>query len=451
MTNVIEIKVPDIGDFDAVDVIEVLVQPGDRIEAEDSLITLESDKASMDIPSPQTGTIKEIKTKTGSKISQGDVIATMEVEETTGEKPKNDTDSPEQTAEEEKTKELKTEKKPEQSKREKPEKSAIGSAVSSRSDSADKPAPLPPVNENGFSKAHASPAVRKFARELGADLSRINGSGNKGRVLKEDVQNFIKQILSGGAALAGNGSIEVAQPPKIDFAEFGEIEAQPLSKINKLTGKYLHSSWVHIPHVTQFDEADITELEQFRKQLNSEYRSKGIKITIIAFLLKAIVAALKEYPRFNASLDASGENLIFKKYFHIGVAVDTPDGLVVPVVRNVNKKSLVELAEEIINIAQRAREKKLKVDEMKGGCFTISSLGGVGGTAFTPIVNQPEVAILGVSRSSMQPVYQNNDFVPHLILPLSLSYDHRVIDGVAAARFTTFLCEVLSDVRRMLL
>ena len=317
--------------------------------------------------------------------------------------------------------------------------------------SINKPAPLSPVSEISFSKAHASPGVRKFARELGADLGRISGSGNKGRILKADVQNYVKQILSGKSSLPGGGGMDVMPPPEIDFSSFGEIETQALSKINKLTGKNLHSSWAHIPHVTQFDEADITELDKFRKQLTAEYKDKGIKITIIAFLLKAVVAALREYPRFNSSLDPAGENLIFKKYFHIGVAVDTPDGLVVPVVRDVNEKSLVDLAEEIILIAQRAREKKLKVDEMKGGCFTISSLGGVGGTAFTPIVNQPEVAILGVSRSSIKPIYQENEFVPRLILPLSLSYDHRVIDGVAAARFTTFLSEALADVRRLLL
>jgi pyruvate dehydrogenase E2 component (dihydrolipoamide acetyltransferase) len=432
MANTIEITVPDIGDFDAVEVIEVLVQAGDRVKAEDSLITLESDKASMDIPSPQSGIIKEIRTEVGQKISKGHVIAIMEIVEATGSKATNGKTSSEPAKVE-----------PSKAASEKP-------ITAAKPATANKPPVLPAVNEGDFRKAHASPAVRKFARELGADLARIAGSGNKGRILKEDVQNFIKQILTGGAMQAGGG-MAVSPPPQIDFAGFGEIESQPLSKINKLTGKYLHSSWVHIPHVTQFDEADITELEIFRKQLSAEYKDKGIKITIIAFLIKAVVAALKEYPRFNASLDAGGENLIFKKYFNIGIAVDTPEGLVVPVIRAVDEKSLVELAEEIVNTAQRAREKKIKTDEMKGGCFTISSLGGVGGTTFTPIINQPEVAILGVSRSAMKPVYQNNEFVPRLILPLSLSYDHRVIDGVAAARFTSFLGEVLADVRRLLL
>ena len=432
MAKLIEIKVPDIGDFDAVDVIEVLVKPGDRVNSEDSLITLESDKASMDIPSPQSGTIKDIKISPGEKVSQGDVIATMEAEDTSSVDAAGN----------------KTDEKPEAVK---DEPSVENTAVKQTAPPPqnNKPAPLPPVDDSAFGKAHASPAVRKFARELGADLGRISGSGNKGRILKEDVQNFVKQILSAGGAQSGG--MAVAPPPQIDFSEFGEIESQPLSKINKLTGKNLQSSWVHIPHVTQFDEADITKLESFRKQLSAEHAEKGVKVTIIAFLLKAVVAALKEFPRFNASLDAGSENLIYKKYFHIGVAVDTPDGLVVPVIRDVNKKSLVELAAEIADLAQRARKKRVKVDEMKGGCFTISSLGGVGGTAFTPIINQPEVAILGVSKSSIKPVFKDGNFTPRLILPLSLSYDHRVIDGAAAARFTSFLGEVLSDIRRLLL
>ncbi|MBN1379052.1 MAG: dihydrolipoyllysine-residue acetyltransferase [Gammaproteobacteria bacterium] len=427
MAKIIEITVPDIGDFDEVEVIEVLVQAGDRVEAESSLITLESDKASMDIPSPHSGTIKEIKIKAGQKVSQGHIIATIEADETVTNKPI-------------------AEKKPAKIEADKP---AVA-VNTGRSAATPRPAPLPTVNEGGFRKAHASPAVRKFARELGADLGRINGTGNKGRILKEDVQNFIKQILSGSAAfMPAGGGLAVAPPPEIDFAAYGEIESKALSNINKLTGKYLHSSWVRIPHVTQFDEADITELEKYRKQLSEKYKDQGIKITIIAFLLKAVVSALQEFPRFNSSLDASGENLIFKKYFHIGVAVDTPDGLVVPVIQDVDKKNLLQLAEEIISTAQLAREKKLKIDKMKGGCFTISSLGGVGGTAFTPIINQPEVAILGVSRSSLKPVYQDNTLVPRLMLPLSLSYDHRVIDGVAAAKFTRFLGEILADAQRL--
>ncbi|UCB54445.1 MAG: 2-oxo acid dehydrogenase subunit E2, partial [Thiotrichales bacterium] len=313
---------------------------------------------------------------------------------------------------------------------------------------AQRPPPVAPspVDEAGFSKAHASPAVRKFARELGADLGQISGSGNKGRILKEDVQAFVKRVMTSGGPGLG-----IAPMPEIDFSEFGEIETQPLTKINKLTGQFLHRNWVTVPHVTQFDEADITELEKFRKQLNEEHRHEGVRVTVLAFLMKALVSALKEYPRFNSSLDATGENLVLKKYIHIGVAVDTADGLVVPVIRDCDRKSLIDLANELIEISGKARDKKLSPADMSGGCISISSLGGIGGTAFTPIVNAPEVAILGVSRAQMKPVYRDGEFVPRLILPLSLSYDHRVIDGADGARFTSFLNRVLSDTRRLLL
>lgn len=426
-----QVRVPDIGDFDSIPVIEILVSPGDRVNAEDPLITLESDKATMEIPSPEAGIVKELLVKVGDKVSQNAPILVMT---TSGAAPAE----PQQTTQmqQSETRQV-TESKP---------------APVTQPDDGQRPAPLPPVNETGFSKAHASPAVRKFARELGADISRIQGTGPKGRIQKEDVQAYIKRILTTvGTAGAATGGLQVAELPEVDFSAFGEIETQPLSKINKLTGKYVHRSWVHIPHVTQFDEADITELEAFRKQLAAEYKDKGIKVTIIAFLLKAAVAALREFPRFNSSLDNNGENLILKKYFHIGVAVDTPDGLVVPVIRDVDKKGIIELAGEIVDIAKRAREKKIKPSEMQGGCFTISSLGGIGGTAFTPIINQREVAILGVSRSSMKPVYKDGQFVPRLMLPLSLSYDHRVVDGVMGAQFTTYLSQVLSDVKRLLL
>ncbi len=293
--------------------------------------------------------------------------------------------------------------------------------------------------------------MRKFARELGADLGRIDGSGSKNRILKEDVKTFIKKALS-----SGGGGLAVAPMPEIDFSQFGPIETRPLTKINKLTGQFLHRNWVTVPHVTQFDEADVTELEQFRKQLNAEHKNDGLRVTILAFLIKALVSAMKEFPRFNASLDATGENLVLKKYIHIGVAVDTPEGLVVPVLRDVDRKSLIEVANELITVSEKARDRKLSPSDMQGGCITISSLGGIGGTAFTPIVNAPEVAILGVSRAQMKPVYITNgdgsgEFVPRLILPLSLSYDHRVIDGADGARFTAFLNKVLSDTRRLLL
>jgi pyruvate dehydrogenase E2 component (dihydrolipoamide acetyltransferase) len=290
--------------------------------------------------------------------------------------------------------------------------------------------------------------VRKFARELGVDLGRVSGSGRKGRITREDVQQYVKQALSQGG---GGGGLGVAPMPEIDFSQWGEIESRPLTKINKLTGQFLHRNWVTIPHVTQFDEADITELEAFRKTMAEEYKDKGIKITMLAFLMKAVVSGLKEYPRFNSSLDSSGENLIFKKYFNVGVAVDTPDGLVVPVVQDVDCKSLVDIATELGEISQKARDKKLKPSDMQGGSITISSLGGIGGTKFTPIVNAPEVAILGVSRHKMAPVWNGKEFEPRLMLPLALSYDHRVIDGADGARFTTFLSRVLSDARRLLM
>lgn len=428
-----QIRVPDIGDFDAIPVIEVLVAPGDRVNPEDPLITLESDKATMEIPSPEGGVVKELLVNVGDKVSQNTPILVMTTTGTAAAPAQPPAATPPKVPES------------------KPVPSA-SPAPAGQLDNGQRPAPLPPVNEAGFNKAHASPAVRKFARELGADIGRIRGTGPKGRIQKEDVQTYIKQILTSGGATAGTaGGLQVAELPEVDFAAFGEIETQPLSKINKLTGKYVHRSWVHIPHVTQFDEADITELEAFRKQLSAEYKDKGVKITLIAFLLKAAVAALREFPRFNASLDDNGENLILKKYFHIGVAVDTPDGLVVPVIRDVDKKGIIELAGEIVDIAKRAREKKIKPSEMQGGCFTISSLGGIGGTAFTPIINQREVAILGVSRSSMKPVYEDGQFVPRLMLPLSLSYDHRVVDGVLGAKFANYLSQVLSDVKRLLL
>ena len=304
------------------------------------------------------------------------------------------------------------------------------------------------VDETGFRQAHASPSVRKFARELGANLGQVTGSGPKDRILKDDVKAFVKKIMTSGGP---GGGLNIIPMPDVDFSKFGDIETQPLTKINKLTGQFLHRNWVTVPHVTQFDETDITELEKFRKQLNDEHQKEGVKITILSFLMKALVSALREFPRFNSSLNASGENLILKKYIHIGVAVDTPAGLVVPVVRDVDRKTLIDIAKDLAELSARAREKKLSPSNMQGGCISISSLGGIGGTLFTPIVNAPEVAVLGVSRAQMKPVYKDGEFEPRLILPLSLSYDHRVIDGADGARFTSFLSKVLSDTRRLLL
>ena len=429
-----EILVPDIGDFDSVEVIELLVAPGDSIQPEDSLVSVESDKATMEIPAPEAGVVKELKVAVGDSVSEGSLILLLEPAEASA------TASDEAPVEETPVAEA----------------PAVETPAEPAAPAAAAPAParqhVPPtankIDEVSFSKAHASPAVRKFARELGVDLGQIDGSGAKGRITKEDVKTFIKRALSQPAT---GGGLGVAPMPEIDFSQWGEIESKPLTKINKLTGQFLHRNWVTVPHVTQFDEADITDLEVFRKSMAAEYKEKGIRITPLVFLMKALVSAMKELPRFNASLDASGENLIFKQYYNIGIAVDTPDGLVVPVVQDVDRKSLVDLAEELGEISVKARDKKLKPSDMQGGCMTISSLGGIGGTAFTPIVNAPEVAILGVSRSKMQPVWNGEEFEPRLVLPLALSYDHRVIDGADGARFTSFLSRVLSDTRRLLL
>ncbi|MCG6971484.1 MAG: dihydrolipoyllysine-residue acetyltransferase [Gammaproteobacteria bacterium] len=436
-----EIFIPDIGDFENVEVVELLVKAGDSINVEDSLISVESDKATMEIPAPEAGVVKELKVKLGDTVSQGSLILLLEpasndsavaapVEEPSAEPaPVATTATPQPTLA--------------------PATTAAPTPVKAApSPTPVKASPTAKIDEVAFAKAYATPSVRKFARELGVDLAQVEGTGRKKRITREDVQNFIKRALAQGAGGAGLG---VAPMPEIDFSQWGDIETKALTKINKLTGQNLHRNWVTVPHVTQFDEADVTHLEEFRKSMVAEYKDKGIKITILVFLMKAVVSALKEYPRFNASLDASGENLIFKKYFHIGIAVDTPDGLVVPVVRDVDRKTLVELASELGEISVKARDKKLKPSDMQGGCFTISSLGGIGGTKFTPIVNAPEVAILGVSRAKMQPVWNGESFEPRLILPLSLSYDHRVVDGADGARFTTFLSRVLSDTRRLLL
>jgi len=440
-----QVLVPDIGNFKDVEIIEVMVKAGDKVQAEEALITLETDKATMDVPSPYAGVVKEVKVRVGDKVSEGMLVALIEASEKTVQTTTL-TPSPltgEGGGEGERSKSTPS-----------PQPSpARGEGVAPPGIHA---TPAPPVPTRATSHelpasssiAHASPSIRRFARELGVNLPQVKGSGEKGRVNKEDVQNFVKSAL---AQPRSTGGLQVAEMPVVDFASFGAVESKPLSRIKKLSSAYLHRNWVSIPHVTQHDEADITEMESFRKQIAAEYAAQGIKITPLTFLLKAVVEALQQFPDFNASLDASGENLILKKYFHIGVAVDTPDGLVVPVLRDVNQKGLVQLAKELAEISSRAREKKISAAEMQGGCFTISSLGGIGGTAFTPIINAPEVAILGVSRSSMKPVWKDGGFVPRLMLPFSLSYDHRVIDGAAAVRFTTYLGQALADVRRLAL
>ena len=412
MSNIEEIKIPDIGDFDSVEVIEIAVSVGDSVETEDTLITVESDKASMDIPSPNTGEIKEIKVNIGDKVSEGTPIISLLINEE-GVKKDNQVSKETEEAEEKETPKI--------------EKS-----------------------ENSSAKAHASPSVRRFARELGVDLGLVYGTGPKNRILKEDVKAFTKSIMS-GEKLSNKGAFTTPEIPPVDFSKFGEVEQKPLTRIRRLTGQTLHRSWITIPHVTQFDEADITELEKFRKSKLESAKKDDVKLTLVTFLIKAAVVALQKFPEFNSSIEPSGENLIIKKYFHIGVAVNTKNGLLVPVLKDVDKKGLFEIATEITELSNKAREGKISPKDLQGGCFTISSLGGIGGLHFTPIINAPEVAILGVSRAAMKPVYENGIFEPRLILPFALSYDHRVIDGVAGAQFTQFLSTILTDIRHILL
>lgn len=438
-TKVIEVAVPDIGEDGEVDVIEVLVSEGDEIAKEDGLITLETDKATMDVPSPEAGVVKSVAVKTGDKVKEGSLVITLEV--TSQASASAPAAQPESKAEPKAA-----EKAPEPAPA--PERKAP-------------PVPDHPLDRKGKAEglAYASPAVRRLAREFGVDLQQVKGTGRKERILKEDVQEYVKYELSRPKATAsaataqGGGGLQVIAQPKVDFSKFGEIEEVPLTRIQKISGPNLHRNWVTIPHVTQFDEADITELEKFRKQENELQAKKkdGVKITPLVFIMKAVAKALQEYPVFNSSLSADGEHLIMKKYIHIGIAVDTPGGLVVPVIRDVDKKGIYELSEELVDVSTRARDGKLKAQDMQGGCFSISSLGGIGGTAFTPIVNAPDVAILGVSKSEMQPKWNGSEFVPRLMLPTSLSYDHRVIDGAVAARFSVFLCNVLSDIRKLVL
>ncbi len=416
-----EVLVPDIGTEEAVDVIEVSVKVGDDIVVDDALITLESDKASMDVPAPMAGTVKEVLVNVGDKVKTNAPIVLL----ATSAAP-----SAEKAPEKPASKEVPVTEKPTQ-----PEPAVTTSAA---------------APDNG--DVHAGPAVRRLARELGVDLHRVSGNGRKGRITLENVHQFVKAVMQqAGGGISGGLGLNLPKPPVIDFNKFGETTVEPLSKIKKISGANLQRNWITIPHVTQFDEADITDLEEFRKNNKALAEKQGFKLTPLVFIMKAVVATLKAFPTVNASLDASGENLILKNYYHIGVAVDTPNGLVVPVIRDVDQKSFMDLAKELGEVSLKARDKGLSLTDMQGASFTISSLGGISGIGFTPIVNMPEVAILGVSRSSMKPVYQNNEFVPRLMLPLSFSYDHRVIDGAQAARFTKHLGLMLSDLRRILL
>jgi pyruvate dehydrogenase E2 component (dihydrolipoamide acetyltransferase) len=450
MTSTQEIKVPDIGDFESVDVIEVLVKPGDHISAEDPLITLESDKATMDVPSPKSGVVKEVLISIGDKVAEGSIVAVLNSDSNSDTPPEDSATTIPNTASV-----SESEIKP--------------SEAESHSESLPAPAeksnpapqnelPVPSVKtgdprtptETGQSSSrlpHASPAVRRFARELGVDLSQVKGSGPRERILEEDVQGFVKHAISHNTG----SQIGLPKLPDIDFGKWGSIDLQPLSRIKKIAGKHLHQAWSSIPHVTHHDETDITDLEAFRKSLKIENEGSGIRITLLAFIIKAVVNALKAFPTFNASLSTNGENLILKNYFNIGVAVDTDDGLVVPVIKEVDQKGVLEIAQLLGDLSERARSGKLKSDELQGGCFSISSLGGIGGMSFTPIVNMPEVAILGLTKARIKPVWNGTEFRPRLMLPLDLSYDHRVIDGAEAARFTAHLVQVLEDSRRLLL
>jgi pyruvate dehydrogenase E2 component (dihydrolipoamide acetyltransferase) len=428
----VSVTVPDIGDFEDVEVIDILVTPGDSVELDDPLITLESDKATMDIPAPVAGTVKDIRVAIGDRVSEGHEIVTLASAAAPATGGGETRAAPAAAA-------------PPTATQSEPDAAPAAQAPPST------PAPADPPTRTDAAPAYASPSVRKFARELGVELNQVTGSGRKGRITKPDVKAHVKSRLAAGNEGRAGGSLSVTPLPTIDFAKFGPIETLELTKIRRLTGENLHRSWVLAPHVTQFDEADITDLEAFRQAKRDDAAAQGVKLTPLAFLIKAVVVALKKFPDFNASLSADGKSIVRKQYFHIGVAVNTEQGLVVPVLRDADQKGLYQLAGELRELTVKAREKKLAPADMQGGCFTISSLGGVGGTMFTPIINVPEVAILGVSPSSMKPVYRDGEFVPRLMLPLALSYDHRVIDGVAGAQFTSELAAVLGDIRNILL
>ncbi len=434
----VDVKVPDIGDYKDIPVIEIGVKVGDTVEKEQSLVTLESDKATMDVPSPAAGTVKEVKVKLGDTVSEGTLIVVLEAA--------GGAAAPAPAPQ------------PAAAPAPAPAPAAAAPAPSAAPSAApaSAPAAAPAAAAGEYRASHASPSVRKFARELGVDVARVQGTGPKSRVTKDDVTGFVKGVMTGqraapagAAAPAGGGELNLLPWPKVDFTKFGPVDPKPLSRIKKISGANLHRNWVMIPHVTNNDEADITELEALRVQLNKENEKAGVKFTMLAFVIKAVVSALKKFPTFNASLD--GDNLVFKQYYHIGFAADTPNGLMVPVIRDADKKGLVDIAKEMTELSKAAREGKLKPDQMQGGCFSISSLGGIGGTNFTPIINAPEVAILGLSRGAMKPVWDGKQFVPRLTLPLSLSYDHRVIDGAEAARFNAYLAAILADFRRVIL
>ncbi len=443
--SLVEVRVPDMGNFKDVAVIDVLVKAGERIEAEAPLVTLETEKATMDVPSTAAGVVEKLHIAKGSTVSAGDLVATVRssgaaaAQAAPPSAPAAEPRSGAQSGEDSGSGQRSGKDVPAAS------TAPVTTAPPQPAPAAQAPSPMPPlIDEPGFSRAHAGPSARKFARELGVDLTHVTGSGTKGRITHDDIKAFVKGAL---AAPGGGGALPAV--PVVDFAAFGPVEAQPLTRIQRISGPRLHASWVNVPHVTQFDEADITDLETLRTKLKDGAAERGIKLTPLAFIVRACVKALKAFPTFNASLDTAGANLVLKKYVHIGFAADTPNGLMVPVLRDADRQDVYEVARQLGELSGAARAGKLTAAQMQGGSFTISSLGGIGGTAFTPIINAPEVAILGVSRSSYKPLYRDGQFVPRLMLPLSLSYDHRVIDGAAAARFTTFLAETLADAQAL--
>ena len=420
MTQSIDVLLPDMGNFAEVGVIDVLVKPGDRVEIDTPLVTLETEKATMDVPSTVAGVVEQLHVVKGGKISAGGLVVTIRSTAVAVAVPAAAAATVAAAA---------------------PAAAVVAAPVKAAAHAA--PAALPPVSEAGFSKAHAGPSVRKLARELGVDLGRVKGSGPRSRITHEDVKAWVKQALASGGGGSGGGSLPSV--PQVDFAAFGPVELKPLNRVQKISGPRLHASWVNLPHVTQFDEADITDLELTRNRLKDAAAAKGIKLTPLAFIIRACVHALQQYPQFNASLDAAGENIVLKKYMHIGFAADTPNGLLVPVIRDADKKDIYQIAKDLAELSAKARDGKLTGAQMQGGCFTVSSLGGIGGTAFTPIINAPEAAILGVSRTQTKPVWKDGAFVPRQMLPLSLSYDHRIIDGAAGARFSTALAQALAN------
>jgi pyruvate dehydrogenase E2 component (dihydrolipoamide acetyltransferase) len=426
MLAINEIKVPDIGDFKDVPVIEVHVTPGAKVGVDDPLVTLESDKATMDVPSSMAGTVEEVLIKVGDRVSEGSMVVRLRAEESAGDAPV--TPPPSVIAQQEPT------PKPP------PAKPAAPAARTSAEPAA-----------AGFAGVHASPSIRRLARELGVELEKIKGSGEKGRITTEDVKVTLRGPAAAPAAPAGGTGMGIPEIPAIDFSKFGPTETRPLVRIKRLSGPHLHRSWLNVPHVTHGDEADITDIDAYRKELDTAGKEKGYRVTLLSFLLKASVSAMRAFPEFNSSLSPDKENLILKRYYNIGIAVDTPEGLVVPVIKDVDRKGIVELSQDLGTLSKKARDGKLAAADMQGGCFTISSLGGIGGTAFSPIVNAPEVAILGVVRSKMAPVWDGQAFVPRMMLPIFVSYDHRVVDGALAARFARHLCTVLEDVRRLVL